>query len=68
MQRCIENPVKYLRWSFLQNQPRTFSCQMFLQKTPSQKSGWVPNTCHKVVVRKFPVYKLKEKAAKKVKN
>ena len=37
-------------------------------KTPSQKSGRVPNTCYKIVVRKFPIYKLKQKRAKKVKN
>ena len=35
-------------------------------KTPSQKSGWVLNTCYKIVVRKFPIYKLKQKRAKKV--
>ena len=28
----------------------------------------VPNTCDKIVVRKFPIYKLKQKKAKKVKN
>ena len=38
------------------------------KKTPSQKSGRVPNTCYKIVVRKFPIYKLKQKKVKKVKN
>ena len=37
-------------------------------KTPFQKSGWDPNKCWKMVVRKFPIYKLKQKRAKKVKN
>ena len=67
-QRRIKNPVKHLRWRFLQKQPRTFSRSLFLQKTLSQKSGRVPNTCYKIVVRKFPIYKLKQKRAKKVKN
>ena len=54
MQRCIKNPVKHLRWRF-QKQPRSSSGYLFLQKTPSQKSGQVPNTCYKIVVRKFPI-------------
>ena len=35
------------------------------QKTPSQKSSRVPNTCYKIVVRKFPIYKLKQKMTKR---
>ena len=27
-----------------------------------------PNTCYKIVVRKFPIYNLKEKMAQKLKN
>ena len=41
---------------------------LFLQKAPLQKSGWVLNTYYKMVVRKFPICKLKQKRAKKVKN
>ena len=37
-------------------------------KHPSQMSSWVLNTCYNMVNRKFPVYKLKQKMAKKVKN
>ena len=37
-------------------------------KTSSQKSGRVLNTCYKMVVRKFPIYKLKQKRTKKVKS
>ena len=37
-------------------------------KTRSPKCGRVPNTCYKIVVVKFPVSKLKQKKAKKVKN
>ena len=68
MQRRIKNLVKHLRWRFLENQLRTFSRYLFLQKTPSQMSGRVPNMCHKIVVRKFPIHKLKQKTTKKVKN
>ena len=68
MQRRIESLVKHLRQRFLQKQLRTFSRYLFSQTTPSQKSGRAPNTCDKVVVRKFPMYKLKQKRAKKVKN
>ena len=45
--------------------PSAFNC--FLQKTPSQEPGRVPNTCHKIVVRKFPSYILKQKRAKQIK-
>ena len=31
------------------------------------ESGRVPNTFYKIVVRKFPIYKLKQKTAKKLK-
>ena len=31
------------------------------------ESGRVPNTFYKIVVRKLPIYKLKEKTAKKLK-
>ena len=41
---------------------------IILQKPPSQTSGWVPNACYKIAVRKFPVYKLKQKMAKKGKT
>ena len=41
---------------------------MFFLKAPSPDSNRVPNTCYKIVVRKFPVYKLKQKRAKNVKN
>ena len=37
-------------------------------KTPSQKSGRAPNTCHKIVVRKVPIFKLKQKRVKIFKN
>ena len=67
MQRPIKNPVKHLRWRYLQKQQRT-SLTDFAKKTLSQKSGGVLNTCYKMVVRKFPIYKLKQKTAKKVKN
>ena len=39
-----------------------------LQKNPYQKSGRVSNTCYKIVVRKFPISKLKQNRAKKAKN
>ena len=39
-----------------------------MRKNSSQKSVQVCNTCHKMVVRKFPVYKLKQKGAKKFEN
>ena len=42
--------------------------QLFLQKTLTQKPGQVPDTCYQKVVRKFPIYKLKQKRTKKVKN
>ena len=54
MERCIRKPVKYLGWRFLQKQSRTLS--LFLQRAPSQKSGWVPNAYFKTVIRKFPMY------------
>ena len=38
------------------------------QKAPSEKSGWAPNTCYKIVVRRFFVYKLKQKMTKAVKH
>ena len=38
------------------------------QKSPSQKSGGVHNPCYEIVVRKFPMYKLKQKNVKNVKN
>ena len=68
MQMRIKNPIKHLRWRFPQKQPRTSSRYLLLQKTASQKSGRVPNTCHKIVVRKYPIQKLKQKRAKKAKN
>ena len=69
MQRHIKNLIKHLRQRFLKRkQLRTFSPYLFLQTTPSQKSGRAPNTCDKIVVKKFPTYKLKQKRAKKVKN
>ena len=38
-------------------------------KAPSQKSGWIPDTYYKIIVRKFSAYKLKQKRALiKVKN
>ena len=40
----------------------------FCKKTSSQNSGGALNTCYKMVVWKFPIYKLKQKTAKKVKN
>ena len=40
----------------------------FLQKTVSQKSDGVHNSCYKIVVRKYPTYKLKKKKAKNFKN
>ena len=40
----------------------------FWKKTPSQKSGGVLNTCYKMVVIKFLIYKLKQKTVKKIKN
>ena len=46
--------------------PSVVNC--FCKRTPSQKSGRVPNTCYKIVVRKFPIYKLKQKRTKKVKS
>ena len=67
-QRPIKNPVKRLRRRYLQKQQRTFSRELFLQKDPSQKSGGILNTCYKMVVTKFPIYKLKQKTAQKVKN
>ena len=53
-QKHIKNSVKYLRWRFLEKQPKTFNyfCQklylrslvrfLFLPKTLSQKLGQVP--------------------------
>ena len=38
-----------------------------MQETPSQKSGQVPNTCYKIVVRKFPINKLKKRGVNKLK-
>ena len=35
-----------------------------LQKIPCHKSGRVPFTCYKIVVRKFSIYKLKQKNVK----
>ena len=35
-------------------------------KSSSQKSGLVSDTYYKIVVRKFPIVKLKQKKAKKV--
>ena len=32
--RGLLRTVKHLRWRFLQKQPRTFSCYLFVQKTP----------------------------------
>ena len=61
----LKTPSSIYDGNFSKKQPRTFCRYLFLQKTPSQKSGWVPNTCHKTVVRKFPMYKLKQKRAKK---
>ena len=55
MQRHIKNPIKHLRQRFPQKQERAFNCSLFLQKTPSHKSGRIPNTCYKIVVRKFPI-------------
>ena len=37
------------------------------EKTP-QKSGQVPNTCYKIIVRQFPIYNLKQKRVKKLKS
>ena len=44
------------------------SLTIFAKSTPFQRSGRVPNTCYKIVVKKFPIYKLKQKRAKKIKN
>ena len=38
------------------------------QKSPSQKSGGVHSACYEIAVRKFPMYKLKQKNVKNVKN
>ena len=38
------------------------------EKTPSQKSGQVPNICYKIIVRQFPIYNLKQKRVKKLKS
>ena len=38
-----------------------------MQKTSSQNSGQVPNTCYKIVVRKFPICKVKQIWLKKLK-
>ena len=61
MQRHIKNPVKHLRWRFLKKYPRNFNRYLFLKKAPSQKSRRVLNTCHKIAVRKFSLFKLKER-------
>ena len=44
------------------------SRSLILQKTPSQKPDGVPNTCYKIVFRKFSVIKSKQKKALKVEN
>ena len=50
------------------NIAKDFQSLTIFAKNFSQKSGQAPNTCYKIVVRKFPIYKLKQKGAKKVKN
>ena len=67
MEMRIKNLVKHLRWRFLEKELGTFSHCLFLQKTPSQKSGRAPNMCHKIVVRKLPRYKLKKRELRKLK-
>ena len=67
-QRRIKNLAKYLRRRFLQKQLRTSVAICFWRKTPSQKPGRAPSICHETVVRKFPIYKLKQKRANKVKT
>ena len=47
---------------------KDFQSLSVFEKAPSQKSGRVPNTCYKMLVRKFPVYKAKQKRIKNVKN
>ena len=40
----------------------------FQSLTSFEKKCRVPDTCYKIVARKFPICKLKQKMAKKVKN
>ena len=46
---------------------KDFQLLTIFAKNSIQMSGWVPNTCYKIVVRKFPIYRLKQKWAKKLK-
>ena len=43
-QMRIQNPVEYLRWSFLQRLPAAKFYELFSQKAPSQMFDWVLNT------------------------
>ena len=36
LQRCIQNPVKRLRWNFLRKYITIFSCYLLLRKAPSK--------------------------------
>ena len=44
MVRCLQNPVKDLRWNFLQKYLMAFSRQLFSQKAPSKMVHKVLNT------------------------
>ena len=47
---------------------KDFQSLSVFAKNPIQKFERTPNTCHKIVFRKFPMYKAKQKRVKKVKN
>ena len=62
----MQTQKKYKNFCKNSKGPSVVNC--FCKKNPSQKSDRVPNTCYKMVSRKFSIYKLKQKRAKKVKN
>ena len=67
MQGRMKNLAKQLRRRYLEKQLRTSVAICFWKINPSQNSGRAPNMCDEIAVRKFPIYKLKQKKAKKVK-
>ena len=65
----LRTPSNIYDGGFWKNSHQSLSVvNYFCKKIPSQKSGRVPHSCYKIVVTKFPIYKFKQKSAKKVKN
>ena len=66
VKQSIKNPAK--EGDFCKNRLGFSVINYFCKKASSQESDQVPNKCFNIVVRTFPMHKLKQEKAKTVKN